>query len=133
MENELKLTTKQRLFVEYFVGEASGNASLAAKLAGYKGSNETLRAVGAENLAKPHLAALCQRRVTEAALSSDRVLSELSAIALDKSEATRDRIASLSLLGKFHQLFTDNLNIKSNGKNLNFAALVMMANQDEKS
>jgi hypothetical protein len=127
MKNEL--TQKQRLFIEAFVGPAHGNATEAARAAGYKGSNETLRAIGSQNLTKLNISALCQERVTEAALSSDRVLSELSVIALDKDEATRDRIASLSLLGKFHRLFVDSLDIKSGGKNLNFAALVVMANE----
>ncbi len=129
MENKQKLTSKQQLFVEYFVGEASGNASLAAKLAGYAGSNETLRAVGAENLAKPNIAQLCQQRVEDAAMSANDVLKHITDIALATHESARDRLTALSLLGKYHQLFTDNLNLKSNGKNLNFAALLVLANE----
>ncbi len=106
------LTNKQRLFCEFYVGAARGNATEAARLSGYAGSDETLRAVGAENLTKPHIAALCQQRVTEAALSADKVLSELSAIALDKNEQTRDRIAALSLLGKYHRLFNEKIDIE---------------------
>ena len=111
MKNSQNLTSKQRLFIEAFIGTAHGNATEAARLSGYAGSNETLRAVGAENLTKPHIAALCQRRVTEAALSADRVLSELSDIALSKGETTRDRIAALSLLGKYHRLFSEKLDV----------------------
>jgi len=45
-----RLTQKQRLFVEAYVGEARGNATEAARLAGYKGNSSTLGAVGYENL-----------------------------------------------------------------------------------
>jgi phage terminase small subunit len=44
-----KLTLKQKKFCEFYVG--SGNASEAARLAGY--SEKTARATGAENLTKP--------------------------------------------------------------------------------
>ena len=44
-----KLTLKQKKFCEFYVG--SGNASEAARLAGY--SAKTARATGAENLTKP--------------------------------------------------------------------------------
>jgi len=48
-----KLTLKQQLFVEAYLGEAKGNATEAARIAGYKGNEITLAAVGAENLRKP--------------------------------------------------------------------------------
>ncbi len=133
MKNELKLTQKQQLFCEFYVGEASGNASLAARLAGYKGNDITLGAVGAENLKKPQIAQLCAQRVEAAAMSANDVLKHISDIAISTNEATRDRLTALQLLGKFHQLFTDNLSLKSDGKNPTFAALLVMANQDEKS
>ena len=44
-----KLTLKQKKFCEFYAG--SGNASEAARLAGY--STKTARATGAENLTKP--------------------------------------------------------------------------------
>ena len=47
------LTHKQSLFVVYYIGEADGNATEAAALAGYSGSRNTLRVVGGENLLKP--------------------------------------------------------------------------------
>lgn len=132
MKHETKLTAKQQLFCEFYVGEAHGNATEAARLSGYAGSNETLRAVGAENLAKPHIAQLCKQRVEAAAMTANDVLKHITVIAISTNESARDRLTALQLLGKYHQLFTDNLNLKTNGKNLNFAALVMMANKDEK-
>ena len=50
------LTEKQRLFVVAFLGAARGNATEAARLAGYRGSRVTLGAVGGENLEKPRIA-----------------------------------------------------------------------------
>lgn len=53
---ERKLTPKMQAFVEAYAGPAQGNATEAARLAGYKGSANTLKSVGAENLAKPAIA-----------------------------------------------------------------------------
>lgn len=47
---------KQRRFVDAYTGEASGNATEAARIAGYKGDAPTLGAVGSENLRKPLIA-----------------------------------------------------------------------------
>jgi hypothetical protein len=110
-QDNAKLTAKQQLFCEFYIGEANGNATESARLAGYKGSDETLRAIGSQNLTKLNISDVCRERVNEVALSADKVLSELSEIALDKSEATRDRIAALQLLGKFHKLFSERLDL----------------------
>ena len=48
---EKKLTPKQQLFVSEFL--KTGNATAAARRAGYKGNEETLRSIGKENLTKP--------------------------------------------------------------------------------
>ena len=48
-----KLTPKQRAFVDAYTGEARGNATEAARMAGYRGNDTTLGSVGAENLTKP--------------------------------------------------------------------------------
>lgn len=53
---EKKLTPKQQAFVNAYTGPARGNATEAARMAGYKGSPNTLRVVGAENLTKPAIA-----------------------------------------------------------------------------
>lgn len=44
------LTHRQRLFVLYYVGEARGNATEAACLAGYSGTRAALSVAGAKNL-----------------------------------------------------------------------------------
>lgn len=120
-----KLTLKQQLFVESYLGAAAGNATEAARMAGYKGSEGTLRTVAAENLTKPNIAALIADRATQAAMSADEVIAELAAIAKSPwkeflefdglQEGTRilarlrltDKLKALELLGKYHKLFTD--------------------------
>jgi len=99
-----KLTTKQQLFVEAYIGKANGNATEAARLAGYKGNDVTLAAVGAENLKKPHIAEFCHKRVETAGMTANEVVSELTKLA--RSEG-RHQIKALELLGKYHALFTD--------------------------
>jgi phage terminase small subunit len=47
------LTLKERRFVEAYVGEAAGNGTRAARLAGYGGGVATHSAIGSENLRKP--------------------------------------------------------------------------------
>lgn len=51
------LTEKQRRFVEAYMGEAAGNATEAAALAGYVGDRNTVSSVGVENLRKPAIRA----------------------------------------------------------------------------
>ncbi len=52
-----KLTLKQARFVRAYLGDAAGNATEAARRAGYAGNDHTLAAVGSENLRKPAVAA----------------------------------------------------------------------------
>lgn len=54
-----KLTAKQRRFVEAFAGPAKGNATEAARMAGY--SAKTARQMGQENLSKPAIAEAIDR------------------------------------------------------------------------
>lgn len=75
------LTPKQRLFVaEYLIDR---NAARAAAAAGY--SERTARAIGAENLTKPNIAAAIQARsqalTDEAEATQERTLRELVRLA----------------------------------------------------
>jgi phage terminase small subunit len=108
--SEQKLTTKQRLFVEAYL--ANPNATEAARKAGYKGNDQTLKQVGSENLAKPYLAALVEKRVEAAVMTANEVLMELATIAKGPHKTYRsDKIKSLELLGKYHKLFTDRVEV----------------------
>ncbi len=129
MEDLTKLTTKQQLFCEFYIGAANGNATEAARLAGYQGSDKTLRAIGSQNLTKLNISQVCQERVNEVALSADKVLSELSEIAkadwqdfleirhdkdgeiISATLKLSDKIKALELLGKYHKLFSDRVDL----------------------
>ncbi len=58
--SEEKLTPKQALFVSEYL--KTGNATEAARQAGYKGNDNTLRSIGTENLAKPAISRAIAKR-----------------------------------------------------------------------
>jgi phage terminase small subunit len=70
------LTNKQRVFVEHYL--TCWNATEAARQAGYAGSDDTLAAVGYENLRKPQIAAVIEARLAEKTMSADEVLVRLT-------------------------------------------------------
>jgi hypothetical protein len=71
------LTYKQRLFIEYYLGESNGNAADAARKAGY-GSPETL---GPRLVKKRSVQAAISARIATAAMPANEVLARLSEIA----------------------------------------------------
>ena len=104
-----KLTPKQLRFVEAYVGPARANATEAARLAGYKGNDVTLAAVGHENLRKPQVAEAVKERLeqTLGEFAADDVIRHVSNIAFSPKERTGDRLRGLELLGKYHALWTE--------------------------
>ncbi|MCP4116475.1 MAG: terminase small subunit [Desulfobacteraceae bacterium] len=85
-----KLTTKQQRFVEVF----DGNATEAAREAGYKGNDVTLAQVGAENLKKPHIVAAIKERETERQSSKIATREERQAFWTDvmRGNITQDSV-----------------------------------------
>lgn len=107
---EKKLTPKQELFIEAYLGKANGNATEAARLAGYKGNDVTLATVGTENLRKPQIAQAIKERLAEKkdVMSADEVLETLTKIARNQNGwQVAGQMKALELLGKHHKLFTD--------------------------
>lgn len=120
-----KLRLKQQLFVEAYVGVAQGNASKAARKAGYKGNDATLRAIASQNLTKPNIIAAIAERTAKIKniMSRDEVLEELSDIArapwqefleirhdkdgniIDAQLKLADKIKALDLVGKAHGIY----------------------------
>lgn len=103
MNNEKKLTPKQRLFIEAYC--VHKNATRAAKEAGY--SSKTAHVIGPENLEKPiikaAIEACLEKTVKKHELSRDWVVSRLMAVADTH-------------IGKFGEITTDGqLRIKSLG------------------
>lgn len=97
-----RLTEKQRRWIEFYMGEAVGNATEAARLAEYKGSNETLRSVGHENLMKPNIAIEIQRLTEEDPAVATRIARQRfwSAVMLNADIDMKDRLRASELLGK---------------------------------
>jgi len=73
------LTAKQKAFVIAYLQHF--NAYRAAKEAGYRGNDKTLRVVGSENLAKPYIRRVIDNAMKDAGLTEERVRREISAIA----------------------------------------------------
>lgn len=80
---EKKLTPKQTLFVQFYLGEANGNATKAAELAGY--SPRTAHQQGYENTLRPEIGQAIEaeqaRRLKKAEVKASQVLAETSRFA----------------------------------------------------
>ena len=116
-----RLTQKQRLFVEAYVGEARGNATEAARLAGYKGRDTTLAQVGAENLRKPYIASAIEKRAEEmreasGALTPEEIHELWGDIARDTQQSTKDRLKASELAAKSQGMFLERLEVDVSGQ-----------------
>lgn len=77
-----ELTLKMRKFCLAFTGEADGNGTQAARLAGYQGNDVTLAAVASENLRKPQIQAFIrQLRANAESKASGKILSATEVLA----------------------------------------------------
>ncbi len=117
------LTLKQKLFAESYIGPAAGNATKAARLAGYQGDATTLQSTGSALLKKPAIAARVEQRIQEAMMSADECMAEISAIArqplCDTVKVKRNgrdevidahldpmaKLRALELVGNYHGIF----------------------------
>lgn len=124
------LTTKQELFIAAYLGEAKGNATEAARRAGYKHPDSA----ATDNMANPRIRERITDHVEAKFASADEVLSELTDvgmsewrdhITLKRDPKTGDivdvrmdlhsKVKSLELLGKYHQLFIEKKEISGPG------------------
>ena len=101
------LTPKQQKFVDCY----DGNATQAAIDAGYKGSYNTLKVVGSENLAKPYiLNAIIAREKPgrDAKIATRQERQEFWTEAQRNAELDiKDRFKASELLGRSQADFTD--------------------------
>lgn len=102
---------KFQQFVNYYLGEAAGNASEAARLAGY--SAHTSGQIGSRLLKRPDVKAAIEDRqkalAERSGFTAEQVIQELASLAQavpDKVFAS-DKIKALELLGKAHGMFKD--------------------------
>lgn len=77
--NGNNLTLLQRRFINYWF-ETGGNATEAAKLAGYKGEYHTLGVVGHENLKKPKIIEEIENRLESETMTANEALWRLGQI-----------------------------------------------------
>jgi phage terminase small subunit len=75
--NDNGLTNKQANFIESFLSNG-GNATQAARDAGYSGTPDTLKQVASENLAKPYIRRRIAERMQEARIHTDEVIGTLA-------------------------------------------------------
>jgi phage terminase small subunit len=110
-----KLTDKQKRFVEEYLVDL--NATQAAIRAGY--SAKTAYSIGQENLRKPAIqAALARRQETYAnrvEWTVEEILADLKGIATDPAQRPADRLKAYELGGKHLGMFTDKLDVSTEG------------------
>lgn len=107
----MALTSKQKKFVASY----TGNATEAARLAGYSGTDATLAQVGSENLRKPEIAAAIDARETRQTgkliATREERQAFWTAVLLDVSEAMAMRLKASELLGKSQADFLDRVEV----------------------
>lgn len=127
--SESTLTTKQELFVAAYLGAAHGNATEAARMAGYKNPNVQ----GPRLLANVGIASRVSKHVEERFASADDVLREIADVAFadwrefvtirtnPKTGAQIDvkldmtaKVKCLEMLAKYHGLQTERAQLDIN-------------------
>lgn len=133
----MKLTPKQKAFADYYI--ELGNATEAARQAGYKGKN--LNRIASENLSKLDIKNYINKRLKqledERIAKADEVLKHLTsamrgeideevvvtentgdyeseARIVKKQLSAKERIKAAELLGKRYSLFTDKVDVDGN-------------------
>ncbi len=118
------LTIKQRRFADQLLTNG-GNATQAARDAGYRGSDRSLQVIGSENTRKPAVAAHIEADLSRNEITVDRVLAQLGKIAFAEWEglvderrdargnvvsarlALADQVRALELVGKHLGMFRE--------------------------
>jgi len=132
----VKLTPKQRKFADNYI--KTGNATESAIKAGY--SENTARAIGAENLTKPNIKKYVEQRLTKQSdntiASAEEILQYLTKVVraeikeksykyvdgeleeMEYDPDIRDRTKAAELLGKRYGVFIDRLEANISVKGL---------------
>lgn len=104
------ISPRQEAFVAAYLGPALGNATEAARIAGYKQP----QVQGPRLLHKVAIAARVGAKVAAIAMSPDEILRELRSIAtlqwersIDPKAAMQGKVRALELLGKHHKMWVD--------------------------
>ena len=127
---EHKFTVKQQRFIDFY----DGNATEAARKAGYKGNDNTLKQVGSENLAKPYISSAIKNREEKRSKSTIMSREERqefwTKMALNSKKKDSDRLKASELLGRSEADFTDNQrHTGPDGKDLNWKIEIIRAKE----
>lgn len=112
--SDRELTVKQQIFVAAYLETFNGTE--AARAARYRGDDNTLSSVGYENLRKPEIRQVIEKKLETYVMSATEALSHLANIARDYESPSQLR--ALELICKHLGLFTDKLDITSRGDGL---------------
>jgi len=115
------LTAKQRLFVAHYLDTL--NAKEAAKRAGYKGNDATLRSVGSENLTKPNILEPIEEGLKKLAMPQDEILARATGVARgelparqlrgwNKSDHYFEQLKGLEFLAKVYGMLRERLELE---------------------
>lgn len=98
------LNPRERRFMDAYLGGARGNATKAARLAGYAGSTDVLKVQGSRLLTKANVRAAIDRRLARDArptvLAADERDILLSEIARSAAVPIAERIRAIAELNK---------------------------------
>ena len=98
MVKKMGLTPKQKAFADYYI--ECGNATEAARKAGYGGNTKTLQAISSENLSKPIISAYIAERIKpteeKRIATADEVMQFYTAVMLGEVKDQFGLEASLS-------------------------------------
>lgn len=114
-----KLTPKQRAFADYYI--ETGNATEAARRAGYKGKN--INRIASENLSKLDIKQYIEERLSKIEdariAKGEEVLQYLTRVMRGEEKdqfgldaSLQDRTKAAELLGKRYRLFVDKVEQK---------------------
>jgi phage terminase small subunit len=102
-KHEIPLTWRQHAFAKAYASDAKGNATLACKIAGYKGTDDTLGKQGNRNLSLPKIRQEINRQKAklehETRDERDKTLQVLQGIRDNPDANDRDRIAASKEIG----------------------------------
>ena len=117
-QQKKKLTLKQHRFVVAYMGKAKGNATEAARIAEYSGTDRTLGAVGKENLEKPCIQAAIKKHIetSEGIASRDEILKFWSDMLRDGKVSETHRIRCAENLAKCYAMFIERQRVEGSIK-----------------
>ena len=116
----VRLTPKMRAFVEAYLGQAEGNATAAAKLAGYTSTGQGIKVLASRLLMSQVVRDEIERQraeLTSARIADKRERQEyLTSVMRDVAIEPKDRTKACEILGKMQGDFIEKREVEHSGK-----------------